>query len=279
MTPRTRMSQQRSKGSLMESVAHQLHSWKPFQLHQTLIAEGHGHPSNSKPYLFPNPNNNNNNNNKKPCRSDRSTAPHLSCLSLREDTNLPSTATARPREDLFFVQDGYKRWFARKRRRRGSRSVSGRSSDRSTTHVTLLTCTAATCSDSSEELMSWGSDVSEVRIPRHREARGDNSALSFAPEKEGAGSASALVAAAGVGQEKDLSQGNESGYGSEPGYRGDGEFGYGDEFDEEDEFDVRHLLFWGDHRIRDGYQRGMEGKNKIGELKSHHRNRRKKIIT
>ncbi|KAJ4776003.1 LYR motif-containing protein 7 isoform 2 [Rhynchospora pubera] len=275
MTPRTTtrsQSHQRSnsKPSLIESVAHQLHSWKPFQLHQTLIAD----PSKSKPYLFPT---------KKPCRSDRSTAPDLSCLTLREDPNLPASAsasaTSRPREDPFFLQDGYKRWFARKRRRRGSRSVSGRSSDRSTTHVTPLTCTAATCSDSSGELMSWGSDVSEVRIPRHRD---HNSALSFAAEKDGAASASAsasgLVGAAGLGQEKDLLPGNESGYGSEPGYRGDGEFGYGDEFDEEDEFDVRHLLFWGDHRIRDGYQRGMEGKNKIGELKSHHRNRRKKII-
>ncbi|KAJ3696396.1 hypothetical protein LUZ61_000101 [Rhynchospora tenuis] len=257
MTPRATTSQHQKRSSLMESVAQQLHSWKPF-----LIAEG----LPSRPYLFPT---------KKPCRSDRSTAPppipdiDLSRLTLREDTYLPSTAS--------HISDGYKRWFARKRRRRASRSVSGRSSDRSTTHVTL-TCTAATCSDSSADLMSWGSDVSEVRIPRHREARADNSGLNFAAEKEGAGSASGLAAAAGLGQEKDLLQGNESGYGSEPGYRGDAEFGYGDEFDEEDEFDVRHLLFWGDHRIRDGYQRGIEGKNKIGELKSHHRNRRKKII-
>ncbi|XP_078158306.1 LYR motif protein isoform X1 [Carex rostrata] len=256
------------RSSLMESVSHQLHSWKPFQLHQTLTAEGHP----SKPYLFPT---------KKPCRSDRSTAPSaipdpaidLSRLSLRDENNLPS----RPRDDPLFVQDGYKRWFARKRRRRGSRSVSGMSSDRSTTHVTL-TCTAATCSDSSGELMSWGSDFSEIRIPRHREGRGDNSGLSFTAEKEGAGSGSALVGTGGAGQEKDPLQGNESGYGSEPGYRGDAELGYGDEFDEDDEFDARHLLFWGDHRIRDGHQRGIEGENKIGELKSHHRNRRKKII-
>ncbi|KAF3333238.1 hypothetical protein FCM35_KLT00929 [Carex littledalei] len=256
MTPRAPTTH---RSSLMESVSHQLHSWKPFQLHQTLTAEGHP----SKPYLFPT---------KKPCRSDRSTAPppipdpaiDLSKLSLREENNLLS----RPRDDPLFVQDGYKRWFARKRRRRGSCSVFGWSSDRNTTHVTL-TCTAATCSDSSGELMSWGSDFSEVRIPRHREGRGDNSGLSFAVEKEGVGSGSGLVGTGGAGQEKDPLQGNES------GYRGDEELGYGDEFDEDDEFDARHLLFWGDHRIRDT---GIEGENKIGELKSHHRNRRKKII-
>ncbi|XP_078158305.1 protein LIGHT-DEPENDENT SHORT HYPOCOTYLS 9-like isoform X2 [Carex rostrata] len=77
----------------MESVSHQLHSWKPFQLHQTLTAEGHP----SKPYLFPT---------KKPCCSDRSTAPptildpDLSRLSLREENNLPS----RPRDDTLFIQ-------------------------------------------------------------------------------------------------------------------------------------------------------------------------------
>lgn len=164
----------------------------------------------------------------------------------------PVNVTMYMFSDITCITDGYKRWFARKRRRRGSRSVSGMSSDRSATHVTL-TCTAATCSDSSGELMSWGSDFSEIRIPRHREGRGDNSGLSFTAEKEGVGSGSGLVGTGGAGQEKDPLQGNESGYGSEPGYRGDAELGYGDEFDEDEEFDARHLLFWGDHRIRGAF--------------------------
>lgn len=97
MTPRATT---RNRSSLVESVAHQLHSWKPFHQHQH---QRQPQPPDSKPYLFPT---------KKPCRSDRSTAPpplpdpsldlsRLS-LSLRDDAHPPPAA--RPRDDPFFLQ-------------------------------------------------------------------------------------------------------------------------------------------------------------------------------
>lgn len=131
----------------------------------------------------------------------------------------------------------------RKRRRRGSRSVSGRSSDRSGTlrccsvNAQVTTCSEfqfAVGTDSSGELFceaNWSSDVSEAA----RNSRRDRD-LSVG-EKEGGGFGLGF----GIGVVDPM--GNESGYGSEPGYRGDAEIGYGDEFDEEEE--DSKLLFWG----------------------------------
>lgn len=250
MTPRAVDSRQ-----ALEACTFQLHAWKPFQI-QTLPAV-----DSSSPFSF---------RSKKPCRSDRSTAPPITVdgleffrLSLLDDTHPPK----QQREEGGF------RWFApRKRRRRGSRSVSGRSSDRSGARrrggvsAANATCSdfpfAACGTDSSGELFligegSWGSDAGEARVSRRdgREAGGG--------EGSSAGSYLGLV---------DL-QGNESGYGSEPGYRGDAELGYGDEVDEEDE-DGRHL-FWGGGF---GESRRMEivDESSFAEQKSHHRCRRKK---
>lgn len=204
--------------SKIESCMLQLHAWKPFE-----------------PPFNP----------KKPCRSDRSTASlsnpnpspsdlDLSRLSLLDDAGQRDGG-------------GYsctRRWFQRrKRRRRGSRSVSGRSSDWSGTHrrasAAYATCSdfplAAGGTDSSGELFvhggegSWGSDASETRVSR-REIEKESSSCCYGGFQ---------------GSEVVLLQGNESGYGSEPGYRGDGELGEEDgEFDEED--DDAKLIFWGD---------------------------------
>ncbi|WOK96118.1 hypothetical protein Cni_G04825 [Canna indica] len=257
MTPRAANSRH-----AIDSCTLQLHAWKPFQL-QTLGAAA----DPPKTYPFPS---------KKPCRSDRSTAPasassaavlDLSRLSLLDDPP-PSR-----REEGF-------RWFARKRRRRGSRSVSGRSSDRSGTRprggvsAAYATCSdfplAAGGTDSSGELFvigdgSWGSDVSEAARMTRREAAGGG-----ASERESSG----FAGFQGIGSATMLElQGNESGYGSEPGYRGDGELGYDDEFEEDD--DDGKQLFWGEE-IGDTDQMEIVGENKFAEQKTHHRGRRKK---
>ncbi|KAJ8500569.1 hypothetical protein OPV22_011121 [Ensete ventricosum] len=233
MTPRSANSRH-----AIDSCTLQLHAWKPFQL-QTLAGSD---PSKSYPFRS-----------KKPCLSDRSTAPaavvaglDLSRLSLLDDPPPPPPPPPRREEGL--------QWFARKRRRRGSRSVSGRSSDRSGTRrrggvsAAYATCSdfpfAAGGTDSSGELFvngdgSWGSDVSEAARMTRREGRevGGGGGL----EREG----SALGTLQGIGSVVVLeSQGNESGYGSEPGYRGDGELGYDDEFEDDD--DDGKQLFWGE---------------------------------
>lgn len=185
-------------------------------------------------------------------------------------------------------KQGSLRLIERKRRRRGSRSVSGRSSDRSGTR---RYCSAgasgayATCSDfpvaagtdSSGELFvngdaNWASDVSEAKSSRR--------------EREGAvsGGGGGENLGGGFGQFGVFDAlGNESGYGSEPGYRGDAELGYGDEFDEED--DDHRLLFWGDRLggklVGDRFgdtDSNMEvvEENAFSDQKAHHRCRRKK---
>lgn len=162
---------------------------------------------------------------------------------------------------------------AGKRRRCGSRSVSGRSSDRSGTRRRCCSVGASaaygTCSDfpvavgtdSSGELfvngdMHWTLDASEVtkNLRKEKEGERESNLNGFAVQS---------------GNFEGL--GNESGYGSEPGYRGDAEFGYGDEFDEEE--DDQRLSFWGDEF---GALSKME---KVGEntlQKVHHRCRRRK---
>ncbi|KAJ6338506.1 hypothetical protein OIU76_008056 [Salix suchowensis] len=212
---------------------------------------------------------------KRPCLSDRSTFPSdvdsidLSKLSLLEDDDHHNNNNNKPVPAL--TSGPYKRdtlrLIQRKRRRRGSRSVSGRSSDRSGTRrscsVGAASAAHGTCSDfpvvvgtdSSGELFvngdaNWASDVSEAKnLIKERE------------EKEN------LLGVGNVIGNLD----SESGYGSEPGYRGDAEFGYGDEVDEEE--DDAKLLFWG-HHFQDSKME-MAGENTF-DPKTHHRCRRKK---
>ncbi|XP_058082908.1 uncharacterized protein LOC131230905 [Magnolia sinica] len=260
----------------LESCTFQLHSWNPFHL-QTL-------PKALESDLYIN--SRNALRNKKPCLSDRATTPNpavdldLSKLTLA-DEDRPAVPRQPKRENL--------RWIARKRRRRGSRSVSGRSSDRSGTRrcCSVGACGGAsgayaTCSDfpvlvgtdSSGELFvngggdaSWGSDVSEARNSRQnggRDAGGGGERENSGGGNGGGGPSQGWVLEI---------PGNESGYGSEPGYRGDAEFGYGDEFDEEE--DDGRVLFWGD-RLGETDRMDIVGGSTFSEQKTHHRCRRKK---
>ncbi|XP_042517821.1 uncharacterized protein LOC122091761 isoform X2 [Macadamia integrifolia] len=222
----------------LESCTFQFHSWRPFQsqnLSKTL--EPDLKPSSITPNGVVH--------SKRPCLSDRATGfsidnLDMSKLRLLEDERMPRAPHKR---DSFG-------WIARKRRRRGSRSVSGRSSDKSGTRRCCsvgASAAYATCSDfpiaagtdSSGELFvnngdaSWASDVSEANKHSRRDGTGKDIGIG---EKDNLGSVSLQ---AGIFE----SQGNESGYGSEPGYRGDAEFGYGDELDEEE--DDGRILFWG----------------------------------
>ncbi|XVF32774.1 hypothetical protein REPUB_Repub17cG0111600 [Reevesia pubescens] len=252
----------------IDSCTFQLHSWRPFHLHPTVDSS---HPQHTPPKRS----STNGFHSKRPCLSDRTTSfsIDLSKLTLLDDenrnTNNNNPIFANPKRSSF-------RLFARKRRRRGSRSVSGWSSDRSRTRRCCSVGPSAaygTCSDfpvavgtdSSGELFVnggdayWASDVSEAQNSRRE--RGDGGG----GEKESLG-----------GQFGGFdSQGNESGYGSEPGYRGDGEFGYGDEVDEEEE--DNRLLFWRDH-FGDTYSKvEFVGENtSFSHQKAHHRCRRKK---
>lgn len=206
-----------------------LHSWRPFQVQSKTLDSS----DSPKPYAAQG----NGFFSKRPCRADRATAFPIDALDMSKLS--------------LFDEDRHKRdtgirWIARKRRRRGSRSVSGRSSDRSGTRLRCCSVGASaacgTCSDfpmapgtdSSGELfvngdVNWASDVSEAARNSRRERDGGSA------ERESS------IAALQIGNVE--SQGNESGYGSEPGYRGDGEIGYDDEFDEEE--DDQRLLFWG----------------------------------
>ncbi|XP_057460889.1 uncharacterized protein LOC130751321 [Actinidia eriantha] len=246
----------------IESCTFHLHSWRPFQLPTTpkTLDSDTTTTTTSKPYYT-----------KRPCLSDRA-------------TSFPIDALDMSRLSLFDADDrsasshkrGSLRWIARKRRRRGSRSVSGRSSDRSGTRRRCCSVGAsaayATCSDfpvaagtdSSGELFvngdaNWASDVSEAARNSRRERDG------------GSGERESSSAGFGVIGNCD-NQGNESGYGSEPGYRGDAEFGYGDEVDEEED-DLR-LMFWGEKLGGTDSNVEMVGENTL--QKAHHRCRRKK---
>ncbi|CAK7348309.1 unnamed protein product [Dovyalis caffra] len=247
----------------IDSCTLQLHSWRPF-----LDSD----PNSYKPYAS------SRTLTKRPCLSDRATSFHsnidsidISKLSLLEDENTNNNSN-KPISATSAVTNGpYKRGslglIERKRRRRGSRSVSGRSSDRSGTRrccsVGAASAAHGTCSDfpvavgtdSSGELFvngdaNWASDVSEAK-----------NSIKEREEKE------ILLGGGSVFGNLD----SESGYGSEPGYRGDAEFGYGDEVDEEE--DDARLLFWG-HHFQDSKME-MVGENTF-DPKNHHRCRRKK---
>ncbi|XP_024009862.1 uncharacterized protein LOC18015049 isoform X2 [Eutrema salsugineum] len=239
-----------SSRSSIESCTLQLLSWRPFHRSKTLDSSDQS--QSHKPYGSIST--------KRPCFSDRSTSfsiEAMSRLSLADDDNNNNGGKLSASN---YNSKGSFRLVARKRRRRNSRSVSGRSSDRSGTRRCCSIGAHGTCSDfpfavgtdSSGELFSeanWASDVSEARRER-RDSGGEKEASGFG-------------FAVGI----DL-MGNESGYGSEPGYRGDAEFGYGDEFDDEEE-DVKPL-FWG------GSTMEMSGDTKFTESKHQFRCRRRR---
>ncbi|XP_021828644.1 uncharacterized protein LOC110769051 isoform X2 [Prunus avium] len=230
----------------IDSCAFQLHSWRPFQLHQQTTPTSKA--LDSDPSL-PNPKPYNSSSNglvvhtKRPCLSNRATSFSIDAIDMSRLTLVDDDRTI---SGGHHNKHGSFRFIAKKRRRHGSRSVSGRSSDRSGTRRCCSVGASAaygTCSDfpvavgtdSSGELFgngdaNWASDVSEARNSRKERDGGSG-------EKENLGIGFGPIGGFDV-------QGNESGYGSEPGYRGDAEFGYGDELDEEEE-DTR-LLFWGD---------------------------------
>ncbi|CAM8979387.1 unnamed protein product [Rhodiola kirilowii] len=214
----------------IDKCTFKLHSWKPFHIPtKTLDSSDSLNPKPSSAGFH----------SKRPCLSDRATSFAIDSLDMSNltlfDDDRPISAAMHRRGSL--------RMLAGKRRRRGSRSLSGRSSDRSANRRCCsvgASAAYATCSDfpvpagtdSSGELFvnggeaNWASDVSEARSSSRKEK----------DDREHATSGIAQF----VGLE---GQGNESGYGSEPGYRGDAELGYGDEFDEEE--DDQRPLFWG----------------------------------
>ncbi|KAL8224830.1 hypothetical protein R6Q57_017387 [Mikania cordata] len=249
----------------IETCIFKLHSWRPFHLPSTFTktleksdTTTTQNPTTSrKPY-------------KRPCLSDRATSfsienLDMSKLSLFDDDGSRSSVKSK-RERIH--------WMARKRRRRGSRSVSGRSSRCCSVGASNA---YGTCSDfmmannagtdSSGELfvngggagdVNWASDAGEVAGRNlRRESTDRENSNSFVGLHHHYGNLE--------------NQGNESGYGSEPGYRGDAEFGYGDEFDEEE--DDARLLFWG-NKFGDASNTEIIGENTL--QKAHHRCRRKK---
>uniref|UniRef100_A0A2N9FPU1 Uncharacterized protein n=1 Tax=Fagus sylvatica TaxID=28930 RepID=A0A2N9FPU1_FAGSY len=259
------MSQKKALDSRhsIDSCTIHLHTWRPFRTTRTLGPSDTTTTatSYSKPYSY----SYNGAHTKRPCLSDRATAKtpsfidaaiDMSKLSLIDDDNNNKNKSKNP-----IYKCGSFSLIARKRRRRGSRSVSGRSSDRSGTRrccsvgasAAYGTCSDLPVTDSSGELFvngdgNWGSDVSEARNSRRERdggGGGGGGGVSGSGDKENSGLGLGLIGGFDI-------QGNESGYGSEPGYRGDAEFGYGDEFDEEE--DDTRLLFWGD---RNGV-RGLE---------------------
>lgn len=207
---------------------------------------------------------------KKQCLSDRGSHKNpcdfidMSKLSLLEDDGRKPMSKAPRRGDIektnSFDRLSYRSippissiHIARKRRRRGSCSGSGRSSDKSRNRIPGsdpptrgVSAAYATCSDfpiagtdSSGELFyygdgNWGSEmvvpINEVKNPP----------IAFKREVKDIGGEH-IFSWQGI----DI-QSNESGYGSEPGYRGDEELGYGEDGagDELDEDDVE-ITCWG----------------------------------
>ncbi|XP_062144210.1 uncharacterized protein LOC133851690 isoform X1 [Alnus glutinosa] len=248
----------------IESCTLQLHTWRPFQRQPKALD-----PSDSKPYHCHS--STNGIYTKRPCLSDRATSFSLVDAAAIDMSKLTLIEDDRPRH----YHRGSFSLIARKRRRRGSRSVSGRSSDRSGTRrccsvgasAAYGTCSDLPVTDSSGELFvngdaNWASDVSEARNSRRERDGGGGGG-----EKDGSGNGFGPIGGFDA-------QGNESGYGSEPGYRGDAEFGYGDELDEEEE-DAR-LLFWGEQFGETDSKTEMVGENTFSDQKTHYRCRRKK---
>ncbi|XP_048441446.1 uncharacterized protein LOC125477952 [Pyrus x bretschneideri] len=258
----------------VDSCAFQLHGWRPFQLQQqqqqqtstpTSKTLDSSDPKSSGLLVHT----------KRPCLSNRTTSFSIDAIDMSRLTLVDDDRTI---SGGHHTRNGSFRFIAKKRRRRGSRSVSGRSSERSGTRRCCSVGASAaygTCSDfpvavgtdSSGELFgngdaNWASDVSEARNSRKERDGGGGSG-----EKENVGVGFGPIGGFDA-------QGNESGYGSEPGYRGDAEFGYGDEFDEEEE-DTR-VLFWGDQFGDADSMMETVGENTFADQKSHHRCRRKK---
>lgn len=262
---------------------------------------------------------------KKQCLSDRGSHKNpcdlidMSTLSLLEDDGKMPIGKALRREKDIEKTNSFDRLYhrsippisfahiARKRRRRGSCSGSGRSSDKSRTRIhgsdpptRGVSATYATCSDfpiagtdSSGELFYYGDGnwASEMVVPIN-EVKNTSGAF----KREGKD----------IGGEPSCSwqgidiQSNESDYGSEPGYRGDEELGYGedgvgDELDEEDDVEIRcwgKLFVYNSALGNDGHSKfdmsedddqllvtdnmQLVGKSASQEQRVHHRFRRRR---
>ncbi|GAA0186134.1 hypothetical protein LIER_33422 [Lithospermum erythrorhizon] len=260
MSPKTLESR-----SSMESCTLHLRTWRPFASPQKTIDSDSSRNYSTTPSKP-----------KRPCRADRTTSFPIDSLEFSKLTLFDDDRPA----PTYRVDSSYN-LFARKRRRKGSRSVSGRSSDRSGTRRRYCSVGASaaygTCSDfpmplgtdSSGELFmngdpNWSSDVSEAARNGKREKCGGVG---------GGGTGEKETVNLGFGHVGNFdSQGNESGYGSEPGYRGDAEFGDGDEIDEEE--DYPRVLFWNDEFGGNVANPKRPGENTL--QKTHHRCRRKK---
>ncbi|XP_028771209.1 uncharacterized protein LOC114728463 [Neltuma alba] len=271
------MSHQSDSRHLMDSCLLQLHSWRPlhFQTSTSKTIDSEPHLSaNRRPHHY----SSNGMHSKRPCLSDRATAPFT--LDAIDMSRLTLFDADKPIGADRYKIGSYSLIARKKRGRRGSRSVSGRSSDRSGTrrccsvgasaaHGTCSDFPVAMETDSSGELFgngdaNWSLDMSEAKNSKRDKERDGGSA-----EKENLGIG---FGASGV---SDVN-GNESGYESEPGYRGDAEVGYGDEPDEED--DDARMLFCGDQLAAAAHSKVETAgeKNTLLDQKSHHRCRRRK---
>ncbi|KAH7863054.1 hypothetical protein Vadar_012738 [Vaccinium darrowii] len=242
----------------IDSCTFQLYSWRPFHL----PTSPHHHHSDSKTTTTPKPQYSTNGaHSKRPCLSDRATSfsIDISRLSLLDDDRS--------------VSSGLRLIDRKRRRRRGSRSVSGRSCSVGAYGTCSDIPVAVGGTDSSGELFlngggegNWGSDVSE--------AAAVGKGLRREREGGGGGGERESVGGGGMGQIGNFEcVGNESsGYGSEPGYRGDAELGDGDEVDEEEE--DQRILFWGQNVGGTDSNMEIVGENTL--QKTHHRCRRKK---
>lgn len=263
---------------------------------------------------------------KKQCLSDRGSHKNpcdfidMSKLSLLEDDGKRPMGKALRREGDIEKINSFDRLYHRsippissahiagKRRRRGSCSGSGRSSDKSRTRIhgsdpptRGVSATYATCSDfpiagtdSSGELFYYGDGnwASELVVPINEVK---NTPGAFKREGKDIGG-EPICPWQGI----DI-QSNESGYGSEPGYRGDEELGYGedgvgDELDEEeDDVDITRwgkLFVYNSALGNDGQSRldmseddyqllvtdhmQLAGKSASQEQRVHHRFRRRR---
>ncbi|KAF3627171.1 putative magnesium/proton exchanger-like [Capsicum annuum] len=217
----------------IESCAYQFNSWNPFN------SKGIDYDS-SKSGVH----------SKRQCRSDRT-----------RSSTIESAVLDMSKLSLFDEKCDNLKYICgnKRRRRRGSRSVSGRSSDRSGNRRRCCSVGASaaygTCSDFH---VAVGTDSSgELFVNGGSGSGGGGDVMHWTLDGGSSEVVSNTTTRRSLRKEKEESNvnvlqnggnfeglGNESGYGSEPGYRGDAEFGYGDEFDEEE--DDQRVSFWGD---------------------------------
>ncbi|KAB2616262.1 hypothetical protein D8674_022850 [Pyrus ussuriensis x Pyrus communis] len=161
----------------VDSCAFQLHGWRPFQLQQqqtstpTSKTLDSSDPKSSGLLVHT----------KRPCLSNRTTSFSIDAIDMSRLTLVDDDRTI---SGGHHTRNGSFRFIAKKRRRRGSRSVSGRSSERSGTRRCCSVGASAaygTCSDfpvavgtdSSGELFgngdaNWASDMEVGGVERRR---------------------------------------------------------------------------------------------------------------